>query len=109
MAHWIRYAADGGTGFGVLEGTQIKVHAGDMFAAPQPTGGTLALGSARVLTPVVPGKLIALWNNFRALAAKLGSSVPVEPLYFIKGNNSYLATGQTIRMPKSYSGKVVYE
>jgi 2-keto-4-pentenoate hydratase/2-oxohepta-3-ene-1,7-dioic acid hydratase in catechol pathway len=53
--------------------------------------------------------MIALWNNFRALAAKLGNSVPTEPLYFIKGNNSYLATGQTIRMPRSYSGKVVYE
>ncbi len=53
--------------------------------------------------------MIALWNNFRALAAKLGNSVPTEPLYFIKGNNSYLATGQSIRMPKAYSGKVVYE
>jgi 2-keto-4-pentenoate hydratase/2-oxohepta-3-ene-1,7-dioic acid hydratase in catechol pathway len=53
--------------------------------------------------------MIALWNNFHALAAKLGNPVPAEPLYFMKANSSYLATGQTIRMPKSYSGKVVYE
>ena len=109
MAQWIRYVESGAIGFGTLEGAQITVHAGDMFAAPQPTGRTLALASVRVLTPTVPGKLVALWNNFRALAAKLASAVPTEPLYFIKGNNSYLPSGQTIRMPKSYSGKVVYE
>jgi 2-keto-4-pentenoate hydratase/2-oxohepta-3-ene-1,7-dioic acid hydratase in catechol pathway len=78
-------------------------------ASPRPTGETLALGSVVVLTPTAAGKMIAVWNNFRALAAKLGNSVPTEPLYFIKGNNSYLATSQSIRMPKSYSGKVVYE
>ena len=109
MTQWIRYVESAVTGFGTLEGTQIAVYAGDMFAAPQPTGRTLALGSVTVLTPTEPGKLIALWNNFQALAAKLGSAVPTEPLYFIKGNNSYLATGQTIRMPSSYRGKVVYE
>jgi len=109
MTHWVRYAKGGVTGFGTLEEARIAVYAGDMFASPQPTGETLALGSVVVLTPTAAGKMIALWNNFRALAAKLGNPVPTEPLYFLKGNNSYLATGQSIRMPKSYSGKVVYE
>jgi 2-keto-4-pentenoate hydratase/2-oxohepta-3-ene-1,7-dioic acid hydratase in catechol pathway len=109
MAQWIRFVEGGVPGFGRLEGTQIIVHSGDMFGTPQPTGKMLGLDEVVVLTPTAAGKMIALWNNFRALAAKLGNSVPTEPLYFIKGNNSYLATGQTIRMPKSYSGKVVYE
>jgi 2-keto-4-pentenoate hydratase/2-oxohepta-3-ene-1,7-dioic acid hydratase in catechol pathway len=109
MTQWIRFADGGIPGFGRLEGTQISVHTGDMFGSPQATGKMLGLDAVVVLTPTVAGKMIALWNNFRALAAKLGTSVPNEPLYFIKGNNSYLATGQTIRMPKSYSGKVVYE
>ena len=109
MAQWIRFAEGGVPGFGRLEGTRISVHSGDMFGSPQPTGEMLGLDTVVVLTPTAAGKMIALWNNFRALAAKLGNSVPTEPLYFIKGNNSYLATGQTIRMPKSYSGKVVYE
>jgi 2-keto-4-pentenoate hydratase/2-oxohepta-3-ene-1,7-dioic acid hydratase in catechol pathway len=109
MTQWIRFTEGGVPGFGRLEGTQINVHAGDMFDSPQPTGKMLGLDAVVVLTPTAAGKMIALWNNYRALAAKLGTSVPTEPLYFIKGNNSYLATGQTIRMPKSYSGKVVYE
>ena len=109
MTQWIRFAEAGVTGFGTLDGERIEVYGGDMFASPQPTGRTLALGSVVVLTPTAAGKMVALWNNFRSLAAKLGNALPIEPLYFIKGNNSYLATGQTIRMPKSYGGKVVYE
>src|SRR5512139_1795528 len=109
MTQWIRYAEGGVVGFGRLAGAQIEVYAGDMFCSPQPTGRTIALAAVVVLTPTVAGKMIALWNNFRALADKLGNPVPREPLYFLKANSSYLATGQTIRMPKSYGGKVVYE
>ncbi len=109
MTQWIRYAEGGVPGFGRLDGTRIEAYAGDLFGSKQPTGRTLALDAVVVLTPTAAGKMVALWNNFRALAEKLGNPVPAEPLYFIKANSSYLATGQTIRMPKSYSGKVVYE
>jgi 2-keto-4-pentenoate hydratase/2-oxohepta-3-ene-1,7-dioic acid hydratase in catechol pathway len=109
MTHWIRYAEGGVPGFGRLDGTQIEVHSGDLFASPQPTGRTLALDAVVVLLPTTAGKMIALWNNFHALAAKLGNPVPAEPLYFIKGSSSYLATGQAIRRPASYAGKVVFE
>ncbi len=109
MTQWIRYAEGGVAGFGTLEGNEITECAGDMFDAPRPTGRKLALDAVVVLTPTTAGKMVALWNNYRALAAKLGNAVPPEPLYFIKANNSYLATGQTIRSPASYSGKVVYE
>jgi 2-keto-4-pentenoate hydratase/2-oxohepta-3-ene-1,7-dioic acid hydratase in catechol pathway len=109
MAHWIRYEHQGRTGFGVLEKDGIKVHSGDMFGGAQPTGATLALAAVKVLTPTQPSKMVALWNNFHALAAKLGNPEPPEPLYFLKGNNSFLAHGETIRVPASYPGKVVYE
>lgn len=109
MTHWIRFAEDGMEGFGQIDGAHIRVFAGDLFATPQPTGRTVAAAAVTVLTPTAAGKMIALWNNFHALAAKLGNPVPAEPLYFIKANNSYLATGQVIRSPRSYRGKVVYE
>lgn len=109
MTRWIRFAEAGVIGFGVLEDTRIAVHAGDMFGAPQPTGRRIALDAVEVLPPTAAGKMVALWNNFHALAAKLANAVPPEPLYFIKGNNSYLATNGTIRTPPSYEGKVVYE
>ncbi len=109
MARWMRFAQGGRTGFGTLEDGNIAVHKGDMFAGPVATSETLALEVATVLTPCVPGKMVALWNNFHALAAKLKLSPPEEPLYFLKANTSFLAAGQSIRRPASYDGKVIYE
>lgn len=109
MAHWIRFEHQGRNGFGVLENDSIRVHAGELFDRPQPTGAVISLAAVQILTPTQPGKLVALWNNFHAIAAKLGNPVPPEPLYFLKGSNSFLAHGGTIRVPASYSGKVVYE
>ena len=63
----------------------------------------------KVLTPVTPSKMVALWNNFRALAERLSNPIPPEPLYFLKANNSFLAHEETIRVPASYAGKVIYE
>jgi 2-keto-4-pentenoate hydratase/2-oxohepta-3-ene-1,7-dioic acid hydratase in catechol pathway len=80
-----------------------------MFAHVTPTGESISLADAKLLTPVVPGKMVALVDNYRALVAKLGHAVPNEPLYFLKAGSSFLAGGETIRMPKSYSGKVIYE
>jgi 2-keto-4-pentenoate hydratase/2-oxohepta-3-ene-1,7-dioic acid hydratase in catechol pathway len=110
MALWIRFARAGGkVGFGTLEGDTITVHSGSMFDAPKATKETLKLSDVSLLTPCVPSKMPALWNNFRALGAKLGLSAPPEPLYFLKGNNSFLATGQVVRKPAHFDGKVIFE
>ncbi|MCU0804513.1 MAG: fumarylacetoacetate hydrolase family protein [Burkholderiales bacterium] len=107
---WIRFDRSGVAGFGVLgEGEVIAVHSGDMFADAKPTGETVKLGDVKVLAPTVPTKMVALWNNFHALAAKLGNPVPPEPLYFLKGNNSFAAANETIRKPAAYDGKVIFE
>jgi 2-keto-4-pentenoate hydratase/2-oxohepta-3-ene-1,7-dioic acid hydratase in catechol pathway len=62
-----------------------------------------------VLMPTQPSKMIALWNNFRELGAKLGVPAPEEPLYLLKANSSFLDPDAAIRRPRSYQGKVVYE
>jgi 2-keto-4-pentenoate hydratase/2-oxohepta-3-ene-1,7-dioic acid hydratase in catechol pathway len=109
MAYWIRFEHGGRTGFGTLEDDTISVNRGDMFASPVPTGDKLSLNAVKLLTPCVPSKMVALWNNFHQLAAKLGNPEPAEPLYFLKGSNSFHAHGETIRKPAAYDGKVVYE
>lgn len=109
MTLWIRYRANGKVGFGTLNGDSIAEHTGDMFASPKATGQTFALSSVEVLPPSEPTKVIALWNNFRELATKLKAAIPPEPLYLMKANSSITSPGATIKRPKSYAGKVVYE
>ena len=109
MTRWIRFEHAGQAGFGTLEGETITVHEGDMFAGARATSKTRALAEVKVLTPTEPSKMIALWNNFHALAAKLKLEAPEDPLYLLKAGNSFLASGETVRRPISYSGKVTYE
>lgn len=119
MTRWVRFEHGDTIGFGALtvgtgtEGTQtddtIAIYDGDMFDGPTATGIELRLGDVTLRTPTEAGKMLALWNNSRAMAVKLNQSIPPEPLYFIKANSSYLATDQTIRKPHSYDGKVVFE
>lgn len=109
MDKWLRFEHAGETGFGTLQGDTITVHEGDMFRRPRPTAQMLALSAVRLLTPTQPGKMLAVWNNFHALAVKLNAAIPKEPLYLIKTSNSFLAGGETIRSPQSFDGKVVYE
>ncbi|MGH8712601.1 MAG: fumarylacetoacetate hydrolase family protein, partial [Casimicrobiaceae bacterium] len=100
MPRWVRVDHKGRECFGTIDGDAIQAHSGNMFSNPQPTGESIPLAAARLLTPVVPGKMVALVDNYRALVAKLGHAVPPEPLYFLKAGSSFLAHGETIRAPK---------
>jgi 2-keto-4-pentenoate hydratase/2-oxohepta-3-ene-1,7-dioic acid hydratase in catechol pathway len=107
-SHWVRFAEGAQVRFGTLEGERVRVCEGDMFQAPSPTDRVLPLDTVRLLTPVEPTKIIALWNNFHALGEKLKLAHPAEPLYLIKSPNSYLEPGGTIRKPAG-DVKVVFE
>jgi 2-keto-4-pentenoate hydratase/2-oxohepta-3-ene-1,7-dioic acid hydratase in catechol pathway len=99
----------GETGFGVLTPAGIAVHRGDMFGANGPTGQVVSRDDVTLLAPSVPGKIIALWNNFHALAAKLNVPEPPEPLYLLKAPSTVAASGAIIRRPSAYTGKTAYE
>lgn len=109
MQHWLRFQHNGSVGFGTLQADTITVYEGDMFGAPRATGQTHPLHAVEILTPCVPSKMVALWNNFRALAEKLNQAIPPEPLYFLKANSSFHPHNAPIRVPPAYTGKVVYE
>jgi 2-keto-4-pentenoate hydratase/2-oxohepta-3-ene-1,7-dioic acid hydratase in catechol pathway len=107
--HWVRFEQAGNIRFGVLRDEKITVFDGDMFGAARETAKNVELAAVRLLTPTEPSKMIALWNNFYGLGQKLKLAVPAEPLYLLKSSNSFLAHGETIRKPRSYDGKVVFE
>lgn len=110
MKHWARFQlADRRSRFGLVCGDSIAEYGGDLFDGCRPTGSTWPMSSCTLIAPCVPSKIIGLWNNFHALAAKIGKAAPAHPLYFIKPTTALAGPGDTIRRPRSYAGKLVYE
>lgn len=107
-SRWVRFNHDDTVGFGTLAGDAIQVFEGDLFDSPRPTGNALALADVKLLRPCEPGKVIALYNNFRPWLAKLGASAPTEPLYFLKPPSAYLNPGETIPRPFADT-RVIFE
>ena len=106
---WLRFSHNNLIKTGALDSGVITVYSGDLFASPVATSETCKLIDVEVLTPCEPTKIIAMWNNNLAVAEKSGLSRPEHPLYFLKAPNTFLASGQTIKYPPSYDGRVVYE
>jgi 2-keto-4-pentenoate hydratase/2-oxohepta-3-ene-1,7-dioic acid hydratase in catechol pathway len=105
---WLRYRVDDADAFGMLHGDEVHEHRGDLFGDKAPTGRRVALARIRLLMPVQPSKVIALWNNFGQLREKLQLGVPEEPLYLLKSPNSWSAHGDPIPLPRG-GGKVAFE
>jgi 2-keto-4-pentenoate hydratase/2-oxohepta-3-ene-1,7-dioic acid hydratase in catechol pathway len=106
---WVRYQADGASGFGLLEGNIIHCHSGDMFDNPAATGETVALESVSLLAPCTPTKIVAMWNNFHELAAAQNLERPEFPFYFLKPESCVSGPEAEIPHPEGYDGRLIYE
>jgi 2-keto-4-pentenoate hydratase/2-oxohepta-3-ene-1,7-dioic acid hydratase in catechol pathway len=110
MSHWVRFAHSAGAqGFGQLQSGDVIEFEGSLFGDKAPTGRRFPLGEVTLLAPCEPSKMLALWNNFHALAAKLEKSVPGHPLFLIKPSTCINGPSAPIRRPSQYAGKIVYE
>ena len=108
MDTWMRFmSSDGGLVFGRVEGGYLHEYAS--LNQPVPTGVVLSTRALTPLAPCAPGKIVALWNNYHALAAKLDKPVPTHPLFLLKPAGSVIGAGEPIRRPPGYAGKIVYE
>jgi 2-keto-4-pentenoate hydratase/2-oxohepta-3-ene-1,7-dioic acid hydratase in catechol pathway len=108
MQRWIRYSHADTIGFGTLDGDDVRVFEGDMYAGAVPTGAVLRLGDVTLLRPAEPSKIIAMYNNFGALLEKMKLALPAEPLYLLKPPNTYLDPGAVIRRP-SCDSRIIFE
>jgi len=72
------------------------------------TGDPIPMAELTPLAPVVPGKFIGLWNNFKAAAEKGGMAHPEHPLYFFKADTACSGPGAEVTLPAA-AGRVVFE
>lgn len=66
------------------------------------------LATVKLLSPVVPRKIVCIGRNYRDHAAELGNDVPKEPLIFLKPPSAVIGPGDAIQTP-SLSQRVDFE
>jgi 2-keto-4-pentenoate hydratase/2-oxohepta-3-ene-1,7-dioic acid hydratase in catechol pathway len=107
-----RFATPAGAlSWGVVEGGDAPTVAaieGHPFASIRFTGDRWALPDVRLLSPVLPSKVVAVGRNYADHAAELGNDVPKTPLLFLKPSTSVIGTGDVIRLPAD-SAQVEHE
>jgi 2-keto-4-pentenoate hydratase/2-oxohepta-3-ene-1,7-dioic acid hydratase in catechol pathway len=110
VTKYVRYAAAGKTSYGVLEGETIRELSGDLFQTPKPTGKRVKLADAKLLAPVLPGKVIAVGLNY---LSHLGERPAAQyPGLFAKLPSSIIGPGDDIIYPADaenlhYEGELV--
>ena len=112
MAKWLRFKHNEQIRIGQLDGNVIAACSPQVqnpFDHPALSEERLSLDEVEVLTPCLPSKMIALWNNYAALAEKNNLRHPPTPLYLFKPTNSFGGQGDLIIKPKHYDGEVYYE
>lgn len=109
MSEWVRFLRNNAAVSGQIDGQNVVVYEGDLFASPVVTDETIPLADLELLTPCVPTKILGLWNNFHATAEKTGLPDPLHPWYFVMTANTYAAANTTIYKPKSCEGKILFE
>jgi 2-keto-4-pentenoate hydratase/2-oxohepta-3-ene-1,7-dioic acid hydratase in catechol pathway len=109
MTNWVRFTHNGKTQLGTREGNKIAVCSNALFEAAAYTGATVDLAEVQLLAPLIPGSILALWNNFHERAEAEGQTIPDTPLYFMKPVSSVIGPGATIFRPRGHSGRVIFE
>jgi 2-keto-4-pentenoate hydratase/2-oxohepta-3-ene-1,7-dioic acid hydratase in catechol pathway len=102
-----RFAHPGGFSFGVVEGegdlsggglTVAEIE-GHPFGEIQFTGQRWAIADVRLLSPILPSKVVCVGRNYAEHAAELGNEVPKEPLLFLKPSTSVIGHRDLIPLP----------
>ena len=114
-----RFAHDKGMSFGVVEGdpasgpeglTVAEIEGegpgataseieGHPFGQLRFTGQRWALADIRLLSPILPSKVVCVGRNYAEHAAEHGSEVPAEPLLFLKPSTAVIGPHDAIRLP----------
>jgi 2-keto-4-pentenoate hydratase/2-oxohepta-3-ene-1,7-dioic acid hydratase in catechol pathway len=73
------------------------------------TGDRWALPDVRLLSPILPSKVVAIGKNYADHVREMGGdAAPETPLIFLKPSTSVIGDGDAIRLPPS-SAEVHYE
>ncbi len=85
--------------FGIVEGETVVAIDGHPFGEIKRTDQRWAVADVRLLSPILPSKVVCVGRNYAEHAAEHGSEVPKEPLLFLKPSTSVIGPHDVIRLP----------
>src|SRR6188472_4674411 len=97
----VRFASPQGMSFGVLDGDgQVAQIEGHPFGQISFTGARYAQADIRLLSPILPSKVVCVGKNYAAHIAEMNTGdAPKEPLLFLKPSTAVVGPGDAIRIP----------
>jgi 2-keto-4-pentenoate hydratase/2-oxohepta-3-ene-1,7-dioic acid hydratase in catechol pathway len=96
----VRFEHDGAVRQGVLD---------DGLVRPGANGSAIPLADVRLLSPVVPGKVVAVGQNYMDHIREQGAEPPGIPVLFPKFATSVIGPGDQIRWAHGLTDRVDYE
>lgn len=101
-------AASDEISYGGVEPEGIRLYRGSPFVAWEPTEAVIDFNEARLLSPSIPTKVVAVGRNYAAHAAEHDVPIPDEPIIFIKPSTAVIGPAAAIRIPP-HSREVEHE
>ncbi|HAN72838.1 MAG TPA: 2-hydroxyhepta-2,4-diene-1,7-dioate isomerase [Actinobacteria bacterium] len=86
--------------FGVIEGDAVALLTSHPFGPFEPDGRVLPLSQVRLISPVLPSKIVAVGKNYLDHVREMGGDAPpAEPMIFLKPSTSVIGPGDPILLP----------
>lgn len=87
---------------------QVAAIKGHPFAAFEVSTARFPLSEVRLLSPVLPSKVVGIGKNYAEHAREMGSEPPAEPVIFLKPSTSVIGPGDPVPYP-ALSSEVHHE
>lgn len=97
----VRVQTPEGIRYGGVEEEGIRVHEGSPLVAWEPTEVIIPFPEARLLSPILPTKVVAVGRNYADHAAEMGNEVPESPMIFLKPSTSVIGPEAPIVLPEA--------
>jgi 2-keto-4-pentenoate hydratase/2-oxohepta-3-ene-1,7-dioic acid hydratase in catechol pathway len=97
----VRFASPSGMSFGVLDGDgQVAQIEGHPFGTISFTGQRFAQADVRLLSPILPSKVVCVGKNYAEHVREMATGdAPEQPLLFLKPSTTVIGPGDAIRIP----------
>jgi 2-keto-4-pentenoate hydratase/2-oxohepta-3-ene-1,7-dioic acid hydratase in catechol pathway len=97
----VRFASSQGMSFGVLDGDgQVAQIEGHPFGQISFTGARFAQADVRLLSPILPSKVVCVGKNYAEHVKEMAfGDAPEAPLLFLKPSTAVIGPGDAIRIP----------